>query len=64
MTTETDYQEKIEILKLKAQDLSQKIPVYVRCMPDVKAGFELQAEGFRLLDEMAVKLAGGEHGQD
>ncbi len=59
----TGYAEKVEILKLRADDLEKKIPFSVRFHPTVTAGKQLQAETFRLMQDMAEKLdAGVDHG--
>lgn len=60
----TGYAEKVEILKLRADDLEKKIPFSVKFHPDVKRGKQLQADGFRLMQEMAEKLdaQGVDHG--
>lgn len=52
------YQEKIENLKARADELNKKIPVYVKAMPDVKKGLILQAEVFELMDKMAAVTKG------
>ena len=55
--------EKVEILKLRADDLEKKIPFSVRFHPTGTAGKQLQAETFRLMQDMAEKLdAGVDHG--
>ena len=57
-----NYQLKIKNLKQKAEHLYNKIPLYVRVLPDVKEGQSLQAEVFSLLDEMQKKIEGGSRG--
>ena len=60
----TSYVEKVDILKIKADDLKKNIPFSVKFHPKVKAGEKLQDEGFRLMHEMAQKLdEGAQHGE-
>jgi len=60
----SNYSKKVEILQMKANDLKEKIPFSVKFLPDVKAGMQLQDEGFRLMVEMAEKLDGDDNGKN
>ena len=53
-----DYRKKINEVKQKAEDLYNKVPFYVRALPDMKESQKIQAEVFSLLDEINEKLKG------
>lgn len=50
------YKDKIADLKSEAETLTKKIPPYMKMVPDVKAGFDLQKRAFSLMEEMQTEL--------
>jgi len=57
-------EEKLEILKLKYDDLNNEIPFYVKSQPAYNRGQRLQAETYKLFDDLLAVAKGDENGKN